>query len=109
MALQLSGNFRGEALRARMRQRMPQARIDALSPPALGPSTTKGASNAWVVGGDRSTTGKPILANDPHLGFRLPGIWHLSRIEAPGMTIAGAASPARPSTSSATTAASPGA
>ncbi|WP_374448353.1 penicillin acylase family protein [Stella sp.] len=91
MALQLSGNFRGEALRARMRQRMPLARIDALWPPALGPSTTEGASNAWVVGGDRSTTGKPILANDPHLGFRLPGIWHLSRIEAPGMTIAGAA------------------
>ena len=33
-------------------------------------------SNAWVVDGDHSTTGKPILANDPHLGVSLPGIWY---------------------------------
>ncbi len=33
-------------------------------------------SNAWVVDGDHSTTGKPILANDPHLGTSLPGIWY---------------------------------
>jgi penicillin amidase len=33
-------------------------------------------SNAWVVDGDRSTTGKPILANDPHLGVSVPGIWY---------------------------------
>ncbi len=33
-------------------------------------------SNGWVVDGEHSTTGKPILANDPHLGIALPGIWH---------------------------------
>lgn len=33
-------------------------------------------SNSWVVSGERSTTGEPILANDPHLGVTLPGIWH---------------------------------
>src|SRR3954447_3253098 len=33
-------------------------------------------SNAWVVDGDHSTTGKPILANDPHLGVSMPGIWY---------------------------------
>jgi len=33
-------------------------------------------SNAWVVDGDHSTTGKPILANDPHLGVSVPGIWY---------------------------------
>ncbi len=32
-------------------------------------------SNSWVVGGERTTTGAPILANDPHLGTSLPGIW----------------------------------
>jgi len=32
-------------------------------------------SNGWVVDGERSTTGKPILANDPHLGIAVPGIW----------------------------------
>jgi penicillin amidase len=33
-------------------------------------------SNAWVVDGEHSTTGKPILANDPHLGVSMPGIWY---------------------------------
>jgi len=48
------------------------------------PSMLKGAgqsgdgigSNAWVVDGDHSTTGKPILANDPHLGVSVPGVWY---------------------------------
>ena len=32
-------------------------------------------SNSWVVSGDRSSTGQPLLANDPHLGVGMPGIW----------------------------------
>jgi penicillin G amidase len=32
-------------------------------------------SNAWAVSGSRTTTGKPLLANDPHLGVSQPGIW----------------------------------
>ena len=32
-------------------------------------------SNSWVVDGEHSTTGAPILANDPHLGVSLPGVW----------------------------------
>ncbi|WP_082503206.1 penicillin acylase family protein [Nocardioides sp. Leaf307] len=32
-------------------------------------------SNSWVVDGEHSTTGAPILANDPHLGVGLPGVW----------------------------------
>lgn len=32
-------------------------------------------SNAWVVSGEHTTTGKPLLANDPHLGSTMPGIW----------------------------------
>ena len=32
-------------------------------------------SNSWVVDGAHSTTGAPILANDPHLGVSLPGVW----------------------------------
>jgi len=32
-------------------------------------------SNSWVVDGEHSTTGEPILANDPHLGVSIPGIW----------------------------------
>ncbi|MCP4968054.1 MAG: penicillin acylase family protein [bacterium] len=33
-------------------------------------------SNSWVIGPQRSATGAPILANDPHLGIRMPSIWH---------------------------------
>jgi penicillin amidase len=32
-------------------------------------------SNSWVVSGEHTTTGRPLLANDPHLGVSLPGIW----------------------------------
>ncbi|WP_322937758.1 penicillin acylase family protein [Nocardioides bizhenqiangii] len=32
-------------------------------------------SNGWVVGGEHTDTGAPILANDPHLGISLPGVW----------------------------------
>jgi len=33
-------------------------------------------SNNWVVAGNHTTTGKPVLANDPHLGVQMPSIWH---------------------------------
>ena len=33
-------------------------------------------SNSWVVAGSRTSTGKPLLANDPHLGTGIPGIWY---------------------------------
>ena len=33
-------------------------------------------SNSWVVGSEKSSTGKPLLANDPHLGVGIPGIWY---------------------------------
>ncbi|MEU8268849.1 penicillin acylase family protein [Sphaerisporangium sp. NPDC049002] len=33
-------------------------------------------SNSWVVSGAHTDTGKPLLANDPHLGPRIPSIWY---------------------------------
>ncbi|MEO5874860.1 MAG: MFS transporter, partial [Streptosporangiaceae bacterium] len=42
----------------------------------LGPSGPGIGSNSWVVAGSRTTTGKPILANDPHLGPQSPSIWY---------------------------------
>ncbi|AXT86903.1 penicillin acylase family protein [Aeromicrobium sp. A1-2] len=47
---------------------------DAL-PALLGTGDGIG-SNSWVVDGKHSTTGKPILANDPHLAPSMPGIWY---------------------------------
>jgi len=42
----------------------------------LGPRTEGVGSNSWVIGGSRTTTGTPILANDPHLGIQMPSIWY---------------------------------
>lgn len=41
---------------------------------------TVGGSNAWVVSGKHTASGKPLLSNDPHLEVRIPSIWHLSHI-----------------------------
>ncbi len=49
--------------------------LDAV-PPMIGPSGSGIGSNSWVVSGDRTSTGEPLLANDPHLGASLPGIWY---------------------------------
>lgn len=48
------------------------------SPLSLGLITTTAnpGSNSWVIAGDHTTTGAPILANDPHLGIQLPSIWY---------------------------------
>lgn len=37
-------------------------------------------SNSWVVSGDLTDTGLPLLANDPHLGAALPSVWHQSSL-----------------------------
>ena len=117
LALQLSGNYRRELLRARLAQRLngdqvnelfpeypkeapvtlakladltrdqPLERMLAELPEAVGP---KHASNNWVVDGDHSVTGKPLLANDPHLDYAAPVIWYLARLEAPNQTLVGA-------------------
>jgi penicillin G amidase len=41
------------------------------------------ASNAWVVSGERSASGRPILANDPHLRLQAPSLWYLMGLHAP--------------------------
>jgi penicillin G amidase len=48
--------------------------LDAV-PQLLGRGDAIG-SNSWVVDGSHTTTGKPLLANDPHLAPSIPGIWY---------------------------------
>jgi penicillin amidase len=49
---------------------------------ALGQVDGKGSNN-WVVAGAHSASGKPLLANDPHLGLSAPAIWYFARLQAP--------------------------
>ncbi|MFJ2111338.1 penicillin acylase family protein [Streptomyces sp. NPDC087850] len=59
-----------------------QSQLGALSgtleeiPALLGPSGSGIGSNSWVVSGKYTTTGKPLLANDPHLAPQLPSLWY---------------------------------
>lgn len=41
-------------------------------------------SNAWVMSGERTLSGKPILANDTHIGFSQPAVWYEAYLEYPG-------------------------
>jgi len=53
-------------------------------------------SNNWVLAGTRTTTGKPLLANDPHLKLSAPALWYLLRLESPQLKVAGASMPGVP-------------
>lgn len=48
------------------------------------------ASNNWVIAGDRTQSGQPILANDPHWSPILPSFWYLAHLISPAWAIAGA-------------------
>ncbi|MBI5448153.1 MAG: penicillin acylase family protein [Gammaproteobacteria bacterium] len=54
-------------------------------------------SNAWVVSGKRTTSGKPLLANDPHLSLQAPAVWYLVELQGPSLHIQGASIPGLPS------------
>ena len=54
------------------------------------------ASNNWVVSGSHTVSGKPLLANDPHLRPSAPSIWHMVHLSAPGLRVAGVGSAGLP-------------
>lgn len=54
-------------------------------------------SNNWVLAGSRTLSGKPLLANDPHLGLGTPSLWYLASLSAGDWHAVGATIPAMPS------------
>ncbi|TNE61566.1 MAG: penicillin acylase family protein [Alphaproteobacteria bacterium] len=107
MWLDLSGNMRQEVARARLLTKLSRAQVESLYPaypgdealplpeladiyadaPVQAISEIVGAepppgygSNNWVVSGAHTKSGKPLLANDPHLGLTTPSIWYLVRL-----------------------------
>lgn len=90
----------------------PQAEtaLMALSPPQLTPADWQGlnqlaqlsdqaltlagvpqfeGSNAWVISGQRTASGKPLLAGDPHISFAAPSVWYEAHLMAPGFELYG--------------------
>jgi penicillin G amidase len=122
-AYQLSQNFKLKLLHARLAAKFGQERANWLFPATRpgGPITTlpaigdahasddgiddalgtltgigKGASNEWVVAGSRTQSGKPVLANDPHLDLSAPILWYLARVVTPEGSVKGASLPGAP-------------
>ncbi|RJO67473.1 MAG: penicillin acylase family protein, partial [Myxococcales bacterium] len=67
-----------------------EKRIPAGARAAIAAEALTMASNSWVVGGDRSASGKPIVANDPHMAHLLPSMVYLQHLRAPGLDVIGA-------------------
>jgi penicillin amidase len=53
-------------------------------------------SNNWAVHGSRTRSGKPLLANDPHLGLQLPSLWYEVQLSLPGQSVYGVSLPGAP-------------
>jgi penicillin amidase len=53
-------------------------------------------SNNWVVDGSLTASGKPLLANDPHLGTNIPSLWYLARLSSGDLDVIGATLPGAP-------------
>ena len=121
MAWDLGGNWRSELLRLQLARRLSTPRIQEFLPPYPGDAPIElpdlrelygdlekeppqvssvggmtGASNSWIVSGARSAGGKPLLANDPHLGLTAPAIWYFAHLHAPGLNAIGATLPGVP-------------
>jgi len=62
----------------------------------LGISGKEVGSNNWVVGGSRTDTGMPYLADDPHLGAGIPSIWYLAEMQGDRLHAIGATFPGLP-------------
>ncbi len=125
MAWDLGGDYSQELLRVRLEELLGPQRTRELLPqyPEEGPSILAGlssssveelltldsflqdqlglrgidvGSNNWVVSGKWTASGLPLLANDPHLGTRIPSIWYLVELQGPTLHVTGATFPGLP-------------
>ena len=53
-------------------------------------------SNNWVIAGKHTASGRPLLANDMHLGLSVPNIWYMADLKAPGLHVTGVTLPGMP-------------
>ncbi|NQV20402.1 MAG: penicillin acylase family protein, partial [Rhodospirillales bacterium] len=126
MAWELGQNFREELTRARLAAQLSSKQIAEFLPPYPGDTPTliddlpklaslyadagltrfanalpEGppagiGSNNWVVDGSRTVSGKPLLANDPHLGLAAPSVWYFAHLSIAGRNVIGATLPGVP-------------
>jgi len=114
LALDLAQGWEAEAFRATVGDTLPPEVQDLLypgafpddrilfgqdtrtAPPAAEAADHARGSNNWVVSGAHTATGKPLLANDPHLGLAVPSIWTAVHLTTPDLDVAGVTLPGAP-------------
>jgi penicillin amidase len=78
---------------------LPVTRPDSVTFPLVLPNSKapqpnpQNGSNNWAVSGSKTSTGKPMLSNDPHLGLNLPSIWYVMHLNTPNVNVLGATLP----------------
>jgi penicillin amidase len=111
MAMLLCSDYPSEALRANLINRFgPEKALEIMEENVKKPffetvtSSLSGfmdvafphQSNSWVIAGERTESGKPLLANDPHLEINLPPIWYEMHLACPTLNVIGVTIPGVP-------------
>ena len=107
MIRDLTTNWKNEIAKADMLSTGDANLVNQIFTPRTGQEIAPG-SNAWAISGKRTSTGKPILANDPHLLYNFPSTWYMTHLQAPGLNVEERRCPACPASSSVTTTGSHG-
>lgn len=91
----LTNTWRDELTKKGMLMKGDPRKVDFLFPTRAGNEVHPG-SNAWVLGGKHTATGKPVLANDTHLEWSFPSSWYSVHLKAPGLNVIGFSLPGLP-------------
>jgi penicillin amidase len=111
MAMLLSTDYPSEVVRSNLIYRVGQDKaLQILEEGVEGPSfeAVKASlsslmdqvypqqTNNWILSGDRTVSGKPLLANDPHLEISLPPVWYEMHLFCPALNVIGVTIPGLP-------------
>lgn len=91
----LTTTWRDELVKRQMMAEGDREKVKFLFPERSGGDIQPG-SNAWAVAGSHTASGKPLLSNDMHLEYSVPGIWYMTHLEAPDLDVSGVALPGTP-------------
>lgn len=103
----LTTTYPDEILKQKMLAGGDAGKVDFLFPVRTGHEAPPGAvqpagaelqpgSNAWAIAGSHTASGKPLVSNDMHLEFSIPGIWYLVHLQCPGLNVSGVSLPGLP-------------
>ena len=91
----LTTSWKDEIVKGSLMAQGDRAKVEFLYP-MRGMGDASPGSNSWAIAGSHTASGKPLLSNDMHLEYSLPGTWYMTHLQAPGLNVAGVALPGAP-------------